>query len=230
MNALAIHRIFNRAPPRQRQRAPNPVREQNASAIGPRADDERARFTSAVLSRLDDAYTLARWLTGSAADAEVVVEGACLRAFRAIGSFANGDARAWVLTIVRHSAYARLRKNRPTALAVVGDANTAEHRQADAASSGIQTPEAPLIADAARLKDAIAALPIPLREAVVLRDIQGLHYREIAEVTEAPIGTVLSRLACGRRQLIATIECPPTAARDYARSSALAATGSEPAP
>jgi len=88
----------------------------------PIADSDRdARFASVVLPHLADAYALARWLTGNRADTEDVVQDACLRAFRGIGNFANGDARAWVLTIVRHTTYSWVRKNRPATLVLVED-------------------------------------------------------------------------------------------------------------
>ena len=169
------------------------------------SEDDQARFASVVLPHLADAYALARWLTGDRADAEDVVQEACLRAFRGIGGFAGVNARAWVLTIVRHAAYAWLGKNRSAALVMVDDLEAVEQQQAsDAPDSGPQTPEAALIAkaDAARLEAAIAELPLPFRETLVLRDVQGLDYREIAEVTKVPIGTVMSRLARARRRLI----------------------------
>ena len=83
-----------------------------------------------MLPYLDDAYTLARWLTGSRADSQDVVQDACLRALRGIGNFSNGNARAWVLTIVRHTAYTWLHKNRPAALVPVEDIEAVEHTQA----------------------------------------------------------------------------------------------------
>jgi RNA polymerase sigma factor (sigma-70 family) len=150
------------------------------------ASEEYARFTSVVLPHLDAAYNLAYWLTGNRTDAEDVVQDASLRAFRAIHKFAGGNARAWVLCIVRNTACSWLRK---------------------AADQDGKTPEAALIAksDAECLREAIAALPTPFRETLVLRDIEGLDYREIAEATEVPIGTVMSRLARARGRLIATI-------------------------
>jgi RNA polymerase sigma-70 factor, ECF subfamily len=173
------------------------------------SEDDQARFASVVLPHLADAYALARWLTGDRADAEDVVQEACLRAFRGIGGFAGVNARAWVLTIVRHAAYAWLGKNRSAALVMVDDLEAVEHKQASSATpdSGPPTPEAALIAkaDAARLEAAIAELPVPFRETLVLRDVQGLDYREIAEVTKVPIGTVMSRLARARRRLIERI-------------------------
>ena len=173
------------------------------------SEDDQARFASVVLPHLADAYALARWLTGNRADAEDVVQEACLRAFRGIGGFAGVNARAWVLTIVRHAAYAWLGKNRSAALVMVDDLEAVEHQQASGAApdSGPQTPEAALIAkaDAARLEAAISGLPLPFRETLVLRDVQGLDYREIAEVTKVPIGTVMSRLARARRRLMARL-------------------------
>jgi RNA polymerase sigma factor (sigma-70 family) len=174
------------------------------------SDDDRARFARVVLPHLADAYALARWLTGTRADAEDVVQEACLRAFRSIGSFGGVNARAWLLTIVRHAAYTWLGKNRSASLLMVDDLEAVEQRQAsagDARESAPETPEAALIAkaDATRLEAAIAALPVPFRETLVLRDLQGLDYREIADVTKVPIGTVMSRLARARRRLIASI-------------------------
>jgi RNA polymerase sigma-70 factor, ECF subfamily len=169
--------------------------------------DDHARFSELVLPHLGDAYSLARWITGSRADAEDVVQDACLRAFRAIGGFAGGSARPWVLTIVRNTAYTWLRKNRPSAVLVVEDLEGVEAAQANAGDPDRETPETALIAraDAARLQAAIAALPTSYRETLILRDVQGLSYREISEVTGVPIGTVMSRLARGRDQIIKTI-------------------------
>ena len=174
---------------------------------GQPSGDDRARFAAVVVPHLDDAFALARWLTGNRADAEDVVQDACLRAYRAIGSFADGNARAWVLTIVRHTAYTWLRRNRSASLVMVDDLEAVERTHADAGDREHSTPETELIAkaDAARLEAAIAELPAPFKETLVLRDVQGLDYREIAEVTEVPIGTVMSRLARARRRLVARL-------------------------
>ena len=170
-------------------------------------EDDQARFRSVVLPHLAQAYTLARWLTGDRADAEDVVQEACLRAFRGIGGFSGVNARAWLLTIVRHAAYTWLGKNRSGSLLIVDDLEAVERKQAGAGALSEETPEAALIAkaDAARLEAAIADLPVPFRETLVLRDVQGLDYREIAEVTSVPIGTVMSRLARARHRLIARL-------------------------
>jgi RNA polymerase sigma-70 factor (ECF subfamily) len=156
-----------------------------------------------VIPHLDDAYGLARWVTGNSADAEDVVQEACLRAFRGIDGFSGGNSRAWVLTIVRNAAYDWLRKNRPAAIVLVEDLAAVE-RKADDTASADNNPEAALIARAeeAKLEAAIASLPAVFRETMVLRDVQGLDYREIATITGVPIGTVMSRLARARRRVI----------------------------
>src|SRR5205807_3365364 len=197
-------RAFIEAASSIRKPAAIPTSGQGGSVSG---DDDKARFTRVVLPHLADAYALARWLTGNRTDAEDVVQDSCLRAYRAIGTFADGNARAWVLTIVRHTAYTWLRKNRSAALVVVDDLEAVQRAQAVAGDPEPDTPESEFIAkaDAARLEAAIGQLPAPFRETLVLRDIQGLDYREIAEVTDVPIGTVMSRLARARRRLIANI-------------------------
>jgi len=171
-------------------------------------DGEQERFRTVVLPHLSDAYALARWLTGNRADAEDVVQEACLRAFRAIAGFAGGNARAWVLTIVRHTAYTWLGKNRPACLIAVEDISAIEEEQARCGTKpDAPTPETALLAkaDAARLEAALLALAPAFRETFVLREIHGLDYREIAAVSAVPVGTVMSRLARARRQLFATI-------------------------
>ena len=151
---------------------------------------------------------MAQWLTGNRADAEDVVQEASLRAFRAISGFAGGNASAWVLTIVRHTAYSWLGNNRRMPLVAVDDLEAVELAQADPGDPNAETPETTVIAlsDAEQLRAAIAALPTPYRDTLVLRDIEGLDYREIAKVTEAPIGTVMSRLARARHRLITAIK------------------------
>jgi RNA polymerase sigma factor (sigma-70 family) len=170
--------------------------------------DDNARFRSVVMPHLDEAYRLAHWLTGNRTDAEDVVQDASLRAFRAIRAFAGGNPRAWLLSIVRNTAYSWLRKNRTTAVVPVEDLEAVELEQTKPGEASGETPEAALIAkvDAEQLRAAIAALPTPFRETLVLRDVEGLDYREIAEATEVPIGTVMSRLARARQRLIASIE------------------------
>ena len=158
-----------------------------------------------VMPYLDDAYRLARWLTGNSADAEDVVQDAFIRAFSTIGNLSDGNVRAWVLTIVRHAAYQWLRKNRPATLIYVDDLERVTPPQSG--EQDVETPEDALIAktEATRLEVAIAALPVIRRETLMLRDVQGFAYREIAEMTGVPIGTVMSRLARARGQIIAAM-------------------------
>jgi RNA polymerase sigma factor (sigma-70 family) len=166
-----------------------------------------AQFERVVVPHLDEAYVLARALTGNGADAQDIVQDASLSAYRAIMSYANGDARMWVLTIVRHAAYQWLRKNRRSALVHLEDLEQIEETLTNSDKWLAETPEAALIAktDAERLEVAIGAIPMPFRETLILREIRGLDYREIARITGVPIGTVMSRLARARRRLIAEI-------------------------
>ncbi len=173
-------------------------------------DDDKALFSAVVTPHLGDAFALARWMTGNRTDAEDVVQEASLRAFRAIRRYAGGNARAWILTIVRNTALTWMAKSRPAVLLVVDDLAGIERQQVRNGNGHdvIADPETEMIAraDAARLENAIAALPSPFRETLVLRDLQGLDYREIAHVTEAPIGTVMSRLARARQRLVETLQ------------------------
>jgi RNA polymerase sigma-70 factor (ECF subfamily) len=145
------------------------------------------------MPHLDAAYNLARWLAGNDHDAEDIVQEACVRAFRFGGGFRGGNSRSWLLTIVRNMAYSWLKKNRPKAIVSIGDEELAE----------IEDPGTPAFekADADVLRAAIEELPAEFREALVLRDVEGLSYKEIADVADVPVGTVMSRLARARRQL-----------------------------
>jgi RNA polymerase sigma factor (sigma-70 family) len=172
--------------------------------------DDQTRFSNLVMPHLTDCYALARWLTGSATDAEDVVQEACLRAYKAINGYAGGNSRAWILTIVRNTAYTWLRNNRPAELVMVDDLEAAANDGAHSMGGdecSVATPETSLIAkaDATRLKNAIAALPADFRETLVLREVHGLDYREIAAVTGKPVGTVMSRLARARQRLISEL-------------------------
>jgi RNA polymerase sigma-70 factor, ECF subfamily len=172
---------------------------------------DNAQFSSVVMPHLSDALTTALWLAGNRADAEDIVQEACLRAFRSIATFAGGNARAWVLAIVRNTAYSWLQKNRRAAIVAVDDLEADERahveRGGDIEDFISANPEAELIAkaDTAHLWAEIEKLPPEFRETLVLRDIQGLEYREIAEVTSVPVGTVMSRLARARRRLISAV-------------------------
>ena len=169
--------------------------------------DDNARFRSIVMPHIDGAYRLAYWLTGNRTDGEDVVQDASMRAYRAIRNYAGGSARSWVLSIVRNTAYSWLRKNHPAAVVIVEDLEAVELEQANPSDRDGDNPEAALIAkaDADQLRTAIAALPTAFRETLVLRDLEGLGYREIAQATGVPIGTVMSRLARARHRLIAAL-------------------------
>ncbi len=156
-----------------------------------------AGFEQVVLPRLDAAYNLARWLVRSPHDAEDVVQEACLRAVRFFGGYQEGNARAWLLRIVRNTAYSFLEKKRPGDLAEEFDEtiHVDESVQRDAETALLQSMEGH------RLQKALEGLPVRFREALILRELEGLSYKEIAEVMDVPIGTVMSSLARGRTQL-----------------------------
>jgi RNA polymerase sigma-70 factor (ECF subfamily) len=168
--------------------------------------DRRHRFEQQLLPHLDAAFNLARWLTRNDHDAEDVVQEAFLRAYRFFPSFRGGDPRAWLLTIVRNACWTWLRANRAREVATaLEDAE----EPADAAVSA----EEDLVrrADGARLRRALDELPGEFREVIVLRELEELSYREIAEVAGVPVGTVMSRLARGRRRLQTALARPVTA-------------------
>jgi RNA polymerase sigma factor (sigma-70 family) len=169
--------------------------------------DERAVFDEVFLPHMAEAYRLAQWLTGNSYDAEDVVQDAALRAFRGIKSFGAVNARAWSLTIVRNTAYSWLMKNRPKAVVFTGDLSAAEQQELEhegPQGTRIETPEeiALFKADAEDVQQALAKLPAHFREVIVLREMNQLNYRDIAEITNVPIGTVMSRLSRGRQLLI----------------------------
>jgi RNA polymerase sigma-70 factor (ECF subfamily) len=160
----------------------------------------RDRFELVILPHLDAGYALARWLTRNDADASDVVQEAFLRAFRYFDSYRNGDARSWLLRIVRRTCYAWLARNRPADVVSFED----EAEFGGAIATALTDGEALLEsrADLRRLGLLLESLPAPLRETIVLRELHELGYREIAEVTEVPIGTVMSRLYRARSQLL----------------------------
>lgn len=169
---------------------------------------DRARFASVVLPHVADAFSLARWISGSRADAEDITQEACLRAFRSIETFRGDNARAWVLTIVRNTAYSWLAKNRNGKVVALDDLDFDSRIELELGGSLAEgdnrTPESTLIdqVETVELEKAIAALPDAFREVVVMRDIQGLSYHEIAGIAGIAVGTVMSRLARGRRRLL----------------------------
>ena len=168
------------------------------------------RFASVVLPYLADAHALARWLTGNYADSQDVVQDACLRALHGIGSFADGDARSWVLTIVRRTAFDWISKNRPAAIVRGGDMDASELTQVREPEVG--STETRLIdkEDEGLFDSAVAALPPHYRQTLALRHVRGLTYREIAESTGVSIGTVMSRLSRARCHLISRMRTNET--------------------
>lgn len=154
-------------------------------------------FENDVLPHLDAAYNLARWLTCNDQDAEDVVQEACLRAFRFFGSFRGGDARNWLLTIVRNTCYSQVQKNRPQKLVTTFD------EEIHSEDNHSTNPETLLLRsrDSQLLRQALEKLPINFREVLVLRELEGLSYREIAEVLNIPLGTVMSSVSRAREKL-----------------------------
>ena len=144
----------------------------------------RSRFESVVLPHLDAAYALARWLTRNDADAADVMQEAVLRAFRYFDTYREGDAKSWILRIVRRTCYSWLERNRPVDVVPLDDEEVFDEGGADGPVAGNTE-----------------ALPAPLREVIVLRELHELGYREIAEITGVPIGTVMSRLHRARSAL-----------------------------
>ena len=159
------------------------------------ATDPQAQFETIVLPHLDAAYNLARWLAGNDHDAEDIVQDACVRAFRFAGGFRGGNSRAWLLAIVRNTAFTWLKKNRPHAVVSIDDDELEEIEDQHRITNPVHG------ADSDVLRAALDALPPEFREALVLRELEGLSYKEIAEVADVPVGTVMSRLARARRQL-----------------------------
>jgi RNA polymerase sigma-70 factor (ECF subfamily) len=157
--------------------------------------EDQARFEQLVLPHVDAAFNLARWILRSREDAEDVSQEAVLRSYRFFRGFHGGDARAWLLQIVRNACYTWLERNRPLELSVAFDEEI--HLQTWV------TPETIAIAgdNRERLARALEMLPPRYREVIVLRELEGCSYKEIAAITSIPIGTVMSSLSRARRQL-----------------------------
>jgi RNA polymerase sigma-70 factor (ECF subfamily) len=179
----------------------SPVRRRDPAASGgPLSPDEVARFRRTFLPHMDAAYGFARFLSRDATVAEDLVQDAYLRAYQSFSGYRGGDAKAWLLAIVRSCFLTWLRAQR--AWGEVTTPEAVETAARDARESA-DTPEDTLIraADVADVRTAVEALPDPFRETLVLRELQEMSYRDVAELTGAPIGTVMSRLARGRRLL-----------------------------
>ena len=169
----------------------------------------RRSFEEVVLPHLDAAFNYARWLTRSQADAEDVVQDACLRAFKFFASFRGDDARSWLLTIVRNTWYGRFPR-RAAGVSIVPTDEDGGDRPDESLN-----PEALAIQQETveRVRRALEELPADFREVLVLRELEGLSYKEIAAVVSIPIGTVMSTLARGLERLLAVL-----AAREGVRS------------
>jgi RNA polymerase sigma-70 factor (ECF subfamily) len=159
--------------------------------------NQLARFEQVVLPHLDSAYNLARWLTGNDHNAEDVVQDAYLRAVKFFSSFRGGDARPWLITIVRRACYDWLERNRSHQTLAVFDEelHSDQDHSVDPAQLVLRQEDQEL------LRQSLGELPIEFREVLVLRELEGLSYKEIAAVTNLPPGTIMSRLARARERL-----------------------------
>jgi RNA polymerase sigma-70 factor (ECF subfamily) len=154
-------------------------------------------FEETVLPHLDAAFNYARWLTRNDTDAEDVVQDACVRAIRYFSSLRDDDARAWLFTIVRNAWYSRVSRK-----ANVAEGTRLNDGQDERPDNALD-PEERLLQQhtIALVRAALEQLPVDFREVIVLREIEGLSYKEIAEVAGVPVGTVMSRLARARERL-----------------------------
>ena len=168
-------------------------------------DDRRRRFELLALPHLDAAYNLARWLAGNPTDAEDVVQDAYMRAFRYFDAFQGGNFRVWLLTIVRNAFVTWVKENRSGRMVFVPDTPLAESADTDETAWGSKPrdPEALLMdsIDSQTLNRLMEKLPSEYREVLLLREVEDLAYKEIADVTGVPMGTVMSRLSRARLAL-----------------------------
>jgi RNA polymerase sigma-70 factor (ECF subfamily) len=178
------------------------VQTEIAADWGVRLESDRALFARVFLPHLQQAFRLARWMTGSAVDAEDVVQEASLRAFRSIRDCSGSNPRGWALAIVRNTANTWLTRNRRERVPLEANDVNDPASEYDAGAD-VETPEAILLRKATvdEVRRAVDALPTPFREVIVLREIEELDYRQIAEIAGIPLGTVMSRLSRARTML-----------------------------
>lgn len=172
-----------------------------------RDDGEQVRrFQALALPHLDAAYNLARWLSGNSADAEDIVQEAFMRALRFFDSFEGDSARPWLLAIVRRTWYSEWRR-RASSHEVVQFDEELDDTPIDGWGTAPEDPQTLMIReqDTRLVHEALAELPVEFREVLILRELEDLSYREIAAVTELPIGTVMSRIARARRKFAAIV-------------------------
>jgi RNA polymerase sigma-70 factor (ECF subfamily) len=161
------------------------------------SEEARERFEALVMPHLDAAYNVARWMTRNAADAEDIAQEAMLRAFRFFDTFRGEDGRVWLLTIVRNTYLTWVRRKAPQQNSAEFDERI--HTDLEAAI----TPERSVLQQATSedVRHAIEQLPPEFREVILMREIEELSYKEIAAITQAPLGTVMSRLSRARSML-----------------------------
>lgn len=174
------------------------------------SQEKRCRFEEQISPHLKSAYNLAKWLTRSHEDAEDIVQEAFLRAFSAFEGFRGEDAKPWLLTIVRNTSMTMLKRNRNTG-ATIGFEEALEDP-----SERSPDPEEMLMisCDREQVRKALEQLPSEFREAVVLREMEGLSYKEISTIIGVPLGTVMSRLSRGRDWLRRILSSPPSVKRE----------------
>lgn len=172
---------------------------------------ETGQFQEKVIPHLRAAYNLARWLTRNETDAQDVVQEAYLRAFRFFPRFHGDNALPWLLAIVRNTCYSWLQKNRAAQQPYAFDETVDSQAALEAGAAAETDPEARLLrqADQQRIDRALANLPLQFREVVILRDMEDLSYQEIADITDSPIGTVMSRLSRARKLLRTYLQKEP---------------------
>ncbi len=196
VQAMTMH-VVTMAPPARAQAAASRV-------VGEAAEAVEARFQRDIVAQLDAAYNFARFLSRDADAAQDIVQEAFLRAYRGFGGYQGGDPRAWIFAIIRNCYHDWLLERRRKARLEIDPpvASEGASQPIEDIASDEDDPETALLrrSEVGRVRAVLAGLPRPIREILVLREIEGLSYRQIAEIAALPIGTVMSRLARARAQ------------------------------